>query len=306
MNFAPKNIHQAILSTLAYFDVFDYPMKSQEIHKFLGIPVNINEVEEALQRHENSWPNSNGYFALSDINTKLEKRLADEKRSTALFGMALKNGKIIQKMPFTRCVCISGSMSKYVLQEDGDIDYFIIAKSHSIWLCKAFLKLYKKFFLKNSREYFCINYIVSDEKMCIQEQNIFTSTEIATLIPLSNEKLFNTFLDQNQWITQYLPQAKNSNNRTYLDKQISKYPWANSLEWMLDNKLGHQLDQYLNAIVKRRNKKKYNKYLSSKHFELMFRSNKDQVKVHNSNHQTHILESHKAKVERLQLAENGK
>src|SRR4029453_8923510 len=97
---------------------------------------------------------------------------------------------LIASFPYVRCVCISGSLSKKYFDDTTDIDFFVITKPGRLWVCRTFLILFKKLFLLNSKKYFCINYFIDSDNLEIPDQNIFTATELTTLIPMHDYELY--------------------------------------------------------------------------------------------------------------------
>ena len=91
---------------------------------------------------------------------------------------------------------ISGSLSKGYYDDDGDIDFFIITSPKRLWIARTFLILYKKIFLLNSRKYFCVNYFISSNALEIEEKNIFTATELTTLLPMFGNGSFHKFYEK--------------------------------------------------------------------------------------------------------------
>jgi len=209
---------------------------------------------------------------------------------------AMHYGKKIAGFPFVMAVSISGSMSKGVLHEDGDYDFFLIIKRRKIWLAKLILKLYKVVFLGNSYEYFCINYLISDEKLEIEEKNLFTATELTTIIPVSGEvQLFNQLKEANKWVADYLP---NKNWRNYTEHLPTKRGISRLLQVALDNRLGMALDRMIMSLTVYRNKAKYEGLVDSSLFDIAFKSTEHVAKVHPGNTQQYVLKSLEEKIEK--------
>ena len=81
----------------------------------------------------------------------------------------------------------------------GDVDYFIITKNNRLWLCRANCE---KIFLFNSRKFFCVNFFLGSS-LLIDENNIFTATEIFTLQPVFNKELYCKLIEINSWVEDY-------------------------------------------------------------------------------------------------------
>ena len=141
----------------------------------------------------------------SNEESIIQNRKINEERAKKSDKKIKQYSKLICSFPFVENVCISGSLSKGILTADGDIDYFIICQPNRLWLCRTLLILYKKIFLLNSKKYFCVNYFIDTDTFVIPDKNIYTATEIATLIPINNISLFNRFVNENLWVYKQFP-----------------------------------------------------------------------------------------------------
>ncbi|MGL5890528.1 MAG: hypothetical protein ACRC3B_11620, partial [Bacteroidia bacterium] len=157
---------KAILRTLAYYDVFRFPLKEDELISFGS----FGGHKEDLQRELCALTKSGiigelrGYYFLADFSpAHVEAREVNEIRAAAAVKKVKRFSNLIARFPFVKCVCISGSYSKGVLDRYGDVDYFIIANPGRLWLARTMLILFKKIFLLNSRRYFCINYLIDSQ-----------------------------------------------------------------------------------------------------------------------------------------------
>jgi len=282
-----------ILQTIKYFDIFNHPLNSIEVHNFLGVKASIIEVEKGLDQlvRDEKIFSSKDYYHLESHNDLIESRTFLNAACERVFPKAINNGNLIRRFPFVQAVFISGSLSKGVFDEEnaGDFDYFIITKKNRLWISKFVLKIYKMIFLRNSKKYFCINYFISNGDLEIKEKNIFTSTELVTLIPLGNMDYAQNLLLKNEWVKGFLPNAKHQ--KAYIDKEESKVSkYTSFIEFIFAGKLGNMMEFSILNFAKFSNHLRYSKKHKDENYELMFRSTADQAKVHNSNHQEVVLE----------------
>ena len=54
-----------------------------------------------------------------------------------IYPMAVRVTWLLKLIPFIRWVCVSGSLSKGVMEEDSDIDFFIIVQKNRLWMVRA-------------------------------------------------------------------------------------------------------------------------------------------------------------------------
>jgi hypothetical protein len=201
---------------------------------------------------------------------------------------ALKYGKFIAQFPFVETVCISGSLSKNYFDEKGDVDFFIITKPQRLWLCRSLLVGFKKVFLLNSRKYFCVNYFVGNDNLSIPDRNVFTATEIASLIPVNNLKGYTNFIKQNEWIYNHLPNF-DLNNKTSVPP-IPETPIKKVSEKLLSKQIGSFADKQLFKLTLHIWQKKF-KHFNKSDFDLNMRSRKNVSKHHPSGFQQKVLSS---------------
>lgn len=295
-------IKKDIMQCLHYFDIFNHPLTLVELKRFLSAKSELVVLEQDILGLMNQGLviKYDKFYALAETESKVKIRLTKEKNAAKIYDIAIKNGRLISRFPFNECVCISGSLSKGLLEDEGDIDYFIISTPGRIWISKFFLKLYKVFFLNNSKEYFCINYIIATDNLEIKEKNLFTSTEIETLKLVYNKPLFDKFVEANQWYKEYIPGSTQDNFDTFEIKEtLSKFWWAKVLEKMLSGKLGDAFDAHFQKMAKKRNQKKYQAEYSKQDFELNFRTDKNEAKIHPPNHQNKVMNLYQKRVAHL-------
>lgn len=265
---------------MLYYDIFSYPLTLEEIHNYLGTNHIANEdlkselsnlckIGFVFERQK--------YYMLEDnellINKRLEgNRLAEKKMKTAI-----KISRFISKFPFIRAVMLSGSISKGYMEADADIDYFIVTHPNRVWLSRLLLMTFKKIFLLNSKKIFCINYLVDSEKLEIEEKNIFTATELITLVPTYGLELYDELYDKNIWIKQYYPNFPKRNTQDILNSNDGFFKSIS--EKFLWNKLGDRLDDFSMSLFEKFNRKRYKNY-NPEEFKIAFKSSKKESKHH--------------------------
>ncbi len=215
----------------------------------------------------------------------LKKRLNGNKNAEKFVPKAYQNAQLIGSFPFVRAVGISGSLSKGYMDESGDVDYFIITEPERLWIARTLLILYKKVFLLNNRKYFCVNYFIDTNHLEIPDKNIFTATEILTLIPAYNAQLFESFVTKNLWTKDFLPNKLPAkiDIGTPSDKKIKKIA-----EGFLKNKLGETLDLLLMKLTLKKWKSKF-KHIQETDFDLALRTRKYVSKHHPQGFQQKVL-----------------
>lgn len=310
MNIASSTIsftqlHSKIIKTLIYFDVFNYPITFKELLDFMQAPIDEEELlEKGLEDlcEQQLVFNLEGYYTLQNNKELVTRRLAGNKHAQTFVKIAFKNAKLIGSFPYIRGVGISGSLSKGYMDESGDVDFFIITEPERLWIARTLLILYKKIFLLNSRKFFCVNYFIDTNHLEIPDKNIFTATEILTLIPAYNHTVFKSFMEKNSWTKKYLPNKfpiktiNESNNKPVIKEVIEK---------LLNNQLGSYIDALFMKLTLKKWRRKF-KHIKETDFELAMRSRKYVSKHHPQGFQQRVLSGIDKRSKAFETANNLK
>jgi hypothetical protein len=108
-----------------------------------------------------------------------------------------------------------GLMAKGYMDEKSDLDFFVVTAPGRLWIARTILVMYKRLFLFNSHKYFCVNYFVDEVHLEIEEKNLFTSTELATVIPLSGATLYGNLMQANPWLRLFFPNYEPGPRNTF-------------------------------------------------------------------------------------------
>ncbi len=298
--------HQiSIIKTLIYFDVFSYPVTFMELKDFMQTPIQDEEllIEDLMQLLKKQLIFSiDDYYTLKNDKKLVIRRLAGNKQAEKHVHKAFKNAKLIGSFPYVRGVGISGSLSKGYMDESGDVDFFIITEPERLWIARTLLILYKKIFLLNSRKYFCVNYFIDTNHLEIQDKNIFTATEILTLIPAYNHNVFKCFIEKNSWAQKHLP------NKLPVITNIenaSNHFIKSKVEQLLNNKPGSYIDSLFMKLTLKKWKRKF-KHIEETDFELAMRTRKYVSKHHPQGFQQKVLLAIEKKTKVFEIEHNLK
>ncbi|MFL5743621.1 MAG: hypothetical protein ACJ751_03095 [Niastella sp.] len=243
---------QSIIKALAYFDIFNYPLTLDEIHHFLDQTGSRDDVLLTLQQlvDDNRVFRMGSFYSLQQDPSLRARRTNGNHKAGKLLTTGYKVGGFLFRFPFVRGIGISGSLSKNFADQNTDIDFFIITRANRLWLARTLMHLFKKLtFITGHQHFYCMNYYIDEEALCIDEQNIFTATELITLKPVCGNGTMDRFYDQNNWAGSYFPNQPVSKESIVL----ARSGWVKrTVEWLLDNKAGNSLDNWLMRVTTRR------------------------------------------------------
>lgn len=245
-----------ILATLTYFDIFKYPITQTEIFLFLQKTYCLEEFTKAIREllSDGAIFKFDDFYTLQNDYELILRRRKGNQMAKKIMETAEKVASLLSAFPFVRGVAISGSLSKNYADENSDIDLFIITKKNRLWLARTFLHLFKKCtYLFKKQHLFCMNYFIDEAGLQIKEKNIYTATEVATLLPLRGIESFIEFYKSNDWCKEYLP---NHTMRISYNREIKRSIMKRIIEFVFDNLAGTAMDDLFMNITARRWKKK--------------------------------------------------
>jgi hypothetical protein len=291
-----ESLERSVLKVLAYFDMFNYPLLKEEVHFFLDHQVEAEEVTLALDQliGAHCIYKHGEFYSLNHDRSQAARRIKGNRNARTLLGTAHKVSALLYRFPFVRGIGISGSLSKNFADDQADIDFFIITKANRLWIARTLMHLFKKLtYLAGRQHWFCMNYYVDEEAMQIEEKNIFTATELLTLVPVAGNGTLDNFFHTNAWAMDYFPNARRDQR-----KKFNKFPWyKKAAEWIFDNKMGNKLDNYLMKLTSKRWKKKEDSHqLNMKGNRMGLRTGKHFSKPNPYHFQEKVLEMYRQKL----------
>jgi hypothetical protein len=294
-----------VIRTLLYFDIFNYPLNENEILEFHPHAQRENLIIDAIQSlaEKEFIFKLNDFYSLHSSFSLAERRQVGNQIANKRLKTAKRFGSIISKFPFVRAVMLSGSISKNFMDEDSDIDYFIVTTPGKLWLTRGLLAVFKRLFLFNSHKFFCTNYFIDSDSLEIEEKNIYTAIEISTLIPVHGRNLYRQFVERNRWIKHHLP-----NNGHYKDSNVrdEESSIQKITEKIFTGASGDKLNRFFYRVAKKRWEKKYKDLYSPEDFSIAFKSEPNVSKNHPRFYQKKTLDNFKKRITQFEMSYNLK
>lgn len=292
-----------VLKTLLYYDIFNYPLKSDEVFKFLG----TNSITEADVRQTLDSLTSdvvlyrfNDLYSLHANESNINRRLTGNSTAEKFLEIARKKAKLISTFPFVRGVLASGSLSKGYMDEKSDIDFFVITAPKRLWIARTLLVMYKRLFLKGSHKHFCVNYFVDEDHLDIEEKNLFTATELATVLPLFGAEQYQSLVKVNGWLKNFFP--------NYVARSVEKVPLSRTtgmkrvLEALINVFFVSDVESFFRRLTMKRWRKLYENDYSKADFDIAFKSKEYASKNHPQHFQRKVMEVYNEKVNRFDFS----
>jgi len=299
-----SQLSQIFLKTLAYYDIFRYPLTKEEIYynsptngdtkEYIFNEIDILEKKGLIKKYYD-------FYFLFNNKENIKRRILGNKRASKKIRTARCFSNIISRFPYIRAVFISGSLSKGYMDEDSDIDFFVVTKSNRLWIARFLLMLFKKIFLFNSKKNFCINYYITTDNLEIENKNIFTAIELASLLPMYGSNIYENLISSNNWIKNYVP--------NYPKRELKKVKKFNIkitqriIEPIFNNSIGEILDDYCMKIFYKYDKRKYHEF-NEERFQRSFIFKKNISTHYPESFQPKVLNALEQKIVCLQIEHN--
>lgn len=236
----------AILRTILYADIFDFPLTLDEIHHFLiadhVVPRSIVERHLCESRTLRSLlVHQAPYYALAERLPIILARMKREAVAQQLYGVVKHYGGWIACLPFVRMVAITGSLAMHnPAGEHDDLDYMVITEPGRVWLTRGLIiGLVRIMRLRGVN--ICPNYVVASDQLEQKRQDIFIAHEITQMIPIYGLELYQKFRSANSWAQMYQGNAHHPFRRE-MDFQVPNKGLKTFVEWLLRGRIGDWLE----------------------------------------------------------------
>lgn len=280
-----------IVKAVSYFDVFKYPLTVDELYENSAVRISKENFRKELAvLLEMGIVKQHKGFVLSAGASEqcIEKRLEGNRGAEEAMPLAIRYSRKIAAFPFVEGVCLSGGLSKKYFDENSDFDFFIITKPNRLWICRTLLILRYRLLPRHKKKYWCTNYFIASDDLGIPDQNAFTSTELAYLIPTVNYPAYQKLIAENTWYKEKFPNKPEANAAECLP--LREGFLKTSMEWLLNGRVGKWLDNQLLFYTLTHWRRRYTE-LAAEDFELQFRAKKNVCKRHTKGYQNKVLAS---------------
>lgn len=275
-----------IIQILLYFEVFKYPLTAKEIFersKTASLAVVEQELHD-LVFHE-SVKVFGDYYTINGNQDWVNARILGNQLAKAAMPKAIQHAKWMQKIPFVRAVMLSGSISKDYMDQQSDIDYFIVVERNRLWIARIFFVFIQRFVLRSAK-HFCFNYMISNAALSFGNKTFYPAIELMTLKPMFGQEVYDQILEENAWTKDYFPNYPSARSAAL----ASQKHWIQSFtEFLFPAWLAEPLDNWLLKQTTIRWKKRFPQHLfdnSSKNLMI----GKQVAKVHYTGHFDKIIQ----------------
>lgn len=220
-----NNLEKSVLATIAYFDVFDYPLTVGEIWKWLysekteADSPTIGEIWKILENSQllkSLVQSSRGFYFLKNREELLDIREARYILSLKKIKRARRVAGFLKFISGIKMIALCNSLAWTNAREESDIDFFIVTEKSKIWTTRFWAAGFLQIFglrpnKKNNKDKICLSFFVDEESLDLEplavgEPDIYLIYWAAQLQPLfDREGVYQKFWQANFWIKKFLP-----------------------------------------------------------------------------------------------------
>ncbi|MFH1561626.1 MAG: hypothetical protein ABID04_03555 [Patescibacteria group bacterium] len=194
---------KAVLKTLIYADLFDYPLTAEELYRRL--------IGKRLLNN----PFKDKFYFLPGRQKLLKLRRERELVTSRKMTRAKQLAGLLRLIPTVKLVGVTGSVAANNAKSEDDIDFLIIAQSGCLWTTRFLVTLLlwpvkrksKKTSVKDKNK-ICLNLFLDTDHLGIfaKQKDLFLAHEVLNLkLVWDRNDTYQKFLKANYWVKEFLP-----------------------------------------------------------------------------------------------------
>lgn len=257
-----KHIKKAIIKTLSFYDLFDFPMTNTEIyHNLWGISCTLADcqaaIDDMLEKGELGY--GHGFYHLPGREELVKIRQERYVNSFKKWHLVKKYRWVWPMIPFLKMVGIVNTLAYSNAKKDGDIDLLVVTKKNRIFTTRLFITAW--LLILNMWRYhqlavankFCLSFFLSEnnlnlKKLLMDDNDVYLVywTKWTRPIYCSDMHVANRYWRENKWIKDYIPNAGFYN---LVANEDSQNWWGSFWEWVFGGWLGNRLENILKKLM---------------------------------------------------------
>jgi hypothetical protein len=234
-NTAPKkNIREAIMEVVAFFDVFSYPLTAIEVWQFLNIKCAFSELSESLEdlKNEGAIRGQDVFYFFPNQAKTVKIRLERYRHSYDKFRKIKRIVRLFSYIPWIKMIAVGNSIGANNSRKESDIDLLIITANDRLWISRFFCVLIAMILnqrpnKKTIKDKVCLSFLISERAMDfrplllgggIEKNNIrlrdfpdpYFLYWLACLMPIYDVgNTYEKLVQNNRWLNEHLPNWQN-------------------------------------------------------------------------------------------------
>lgn len=219
-------ISERVVATLAYADIFDYPLTTSEVKDWLFFAHNLSKkgLEKTLLKFAKSREiKQEQYWFLKGRRGIVETRMSREKYAEKKMAVARNVVRWLSVIPSLEAVFVTGSLAVKNTPENDDIDFLCVTRSGTLWMTRFFCTLVTQVLgVRRSVNVglvcnkICLNMFMSRDCLGLpeKEKDVYAAHELLQMQVLFDRGgVWRELLIENKWVKKIFPNK-------YIDRWI--------------------------------------------------------------------------------------
>jgi len=215
-----NELEKSILKTIAYYDIFDYPLTLVEVWKWIYADkkYSLLEVETALSSGnlEGKISSKNGFYFLRGKEKSVITRQKRYNFAETKYKLAIRVAKWLRLVPFIKMIAVCNNLAYSNAEKSSDIDFFIVVRHGRLWLSRFLTTavvhiLGKRRYGRKITDRICLSFYISDEhrdlkSLMIEPADPYFIYWFSQLVPIYDRQgEFDKLCRSNEWVKKCLP-----------------------------------------------------------------------------------------------------
>ncbi|NUM25644.1 MAG: hypothetical protein HUU49_03420 [Candidatus Buchananbacteria bacterium] len=216
-----SDLERSVLRTLAFFDIFDYPLTLVELHKWLYQPArqhNLSDILTVVQSEnlKGIIQHQFGFYFFAGRQAIIRIRLERYQIAEKKFKIALKTVRFLRWLSVVEMVAVCNNVGYNNGTEKSDIDFFMIISKGRLWWGRLMITLITTILGVRRHgvrivDRVCLSFYTATNHLNLTDISLkpldpYLVYWFATLAPIySKQKTYQNFMAANDWLKTDLP-----------------------------------------------------------------------------------------------------
>jgi hypothetical protein len=203
------SLADAVRRTVAYADIFEYPLSADEVFRFLPVASARPMVDRTIAAlvEDGVLREHDGQLFLPGrddlVRVRRERGIIAQQR----WRRARRYGRVIWALPFVRMVAITGALAMNNCPPGDDIDFLVVTEAGRLWTTRGMIVLVCRI-ARLGGDTLCPNYLLSENALRLDGQDLYAAHELVQMIPLHGRETAARLWAENSWCRVMLPHAR--------------------------------------------------------------------------------------------------
>jgi predicted nucleotidyltransferase len=221
------DLDNAIVKALAYADLFDQALSTEELYQRLSrASVTMGDIEQREQDmlrgdekiQDTRYKIQNGVWFLVGRDELVRLKNIQRRTAREKLKVAWRWSWMFKLLPWVKLVAVSGSVAGGSPKAEDDIDIVVITESHRVWLSRLLLIAIFSLLGKRRRptddpakvnNKLCLNMWLTEDRLASEDRDIYVAHELMQLVPIVNRhQMLERYWAANEWVRKFLPNAQ--------------------------------------------------------------------------------------------------